>query len=69
MPEAVAELLAVAGGVDHLARDGVDLPARSGPARTASSAASLRAQHERRRPRGASASISPVANVRVQSEQ
>ena len=66
--EPVAELLAEARRLDHVARDRVDLARRSRPA--AQPRARRAAREARRRRRWASSSgSSPVANVRVQSEQ
>ena len=66
--ETVAELLAVAGGVDHRAGDGVDLAA-AGPGPDGLEAGQLGLAARARRPRGPRSPGSPVATVRVQSEQ
>ena len=68
MAEAVAEALAVAGGVDHVARHGVHRRAAA-PGAHGGQRVRLRAPHQLVDLLGRRPSSGPVAIVRVQSEQ
>ena len=66
VPEAVAEVLAEAGGLDHVARRLVGIHAGdAGPRRL--EPGELRLESWRRRRPSSSSGSGPVANVRVQS--